>query len=44
MREAYDRYSNVSILIHWTVAALVVVNLVIAITSFRLQPVPRMAI
>ena len=32
MREAYDRYSNVSILIHWTVAALVVVNLVIAIT------------
>lgn len=32
MREAYDRYSNTSILIHWTVAALVVVNLVIAIT------------
>lgn len=32
MREAYDRYSNVSILIHWTVAVLVVANLVIAIT------------
>lgn len=31
MREAYDRYSNVSILIHWTVAVLVVANLIIAI-------------
>lgn len=31
MREAYDRYSNVSILIHWTVAVLVVANLVIAL-------------
>jgi cytochrome b561 len=32
MREAYDRYSNVSIAIHWTVAVLVVTNIVIAIT------------
>lgn len=31
MREAYDRYSNVSIAIHWAVAALVVANVVIAI-------------
>ena len=31
MREAYDRYSNVSILIHWTVVVLVVANIVIAI-------------
>ncbi|MCW4462619.1 cytochrome b [Sphingomonas sp. BT-65] len=32
MREAYDRYSNVSILIHWTVAVLVIANIVIAVT------------
>ena len=31
MREAYDRYSNVSILLHWTIAILVVANLIIAI-------------
>lgn len=31
MREAYDRYSNVSILIHWTVVVLVVANIVIAV-------------
>lgn len=30
MREAYDRYSNVSILLHWLIAGLVVANIVIA--------------
>ena len=31
MREAYDRYSNISILLHWLIAGLLVTNVVIAI-------------
>lgn len=30
MREAYDRYSNVSILLHWLIAGLVITNIVVA--------------
>jgi cytochrome b561 len=30
MREAYDRYSGVSILLHWLIAGLVVANILIA--------------
>lgn len=31
MREAYDRYSNISILLHWLIAGLLITNVVIAI-------------
>lgn len=31
MREAYDRYSNVSILLHWLIAGLVVANILVAL-------------
>ena len=31
MREAYDRYSNISILLHWLIAGLLVTNVIVAI-------------
>ena len=31
MREAYDRYSNISILLHWLIAGLLITNVLIAI-------------